>query len=110
MAQTPLFKRGWAQNSTNVMKGTFAGYETSVFDYSFTTGTGKTMHTCTQTVVVFQQNLPLPVFELRPENIVDRIGEALLHKNITFDSHPAFSPLHNWTARIRTKCGSFEER
>jgi hypothetical protein len=38
---------------------------------------------------------------LRTENIADRIGEAFLHDDIKFDSHPAFS--HRYIVKSEDK-------
>jgi|SRR5580658_530607 hypothetical protein len=89
--QTPLFDRGRGQKFRNIMTGQFAGFDTSLFDYWYTTGGGKNSHTWTQTVVAFTQDVWLPVFELRPEGVLDRVADAFTHKDINFDSHPGFS-------------------
>lgn len=88
---TALFQMGSNRRFMNIMTGSFAGLDTSLFDYLFTTGAGKSAHTWNQTVVAFSQDLWLPQFALRAENILDRIGEAFTHEDIDFDSHPKFS-------------------
>jgi hypothetical protein len=88
---TALFEKGHGKRFRNIMTGIFAGFDTSLFDYSFTSGTGEGSKTQTQSVVVFSQDLPLPRFELRPEGLLDVIGNALTHKDIKFSSHPQFS-------------------
>jgi len=44
-----------------------------------------------QTVASFSQDQQLPPFALRPEHFLDRIGDALVHNDIDFDSNPEFS-------------------
>ena len=88
---TALFKRGSAGEPKNVMTGIVAGFLTSLFDYSYTISTGKSSSTITQTVAAYSQDRPLPFFEMRPENFLDRIGDAFVHKDIDFESHPDFS-------------------
>ena len=88
---TPVFGRGRRRLFNNVMVGTSAGLETSLLDYSYTVGSGKSSHTYTQTVAAYSQELWLPLFELRPEGFLDRIGDAFTHKDIDFESHPNFS-------------------
>jgi len=39
----------------------------------------------------FSHNTDLPPFTLKPEGMFDRIGDAIVHNDIDFDSHPAFS-------------------
>jgi hypothetical protein len=89
--QMPLFDRGHSQRFRNIMTGQVARLDTSLFDYWFTTGGGKSSHTWTQTVVAFTQDLWLPVFELRPEGVLDRVADVFTHKDIDFESHPIFS-------------------
>jgi hypothetical protein len=88
---TPLFGKGRSPVFENVMVGTSAGLETSLFDYSYTVSSGKSSRTYTQTVAAYSQELWLPEFELRPEGFLDRIGEAFVHNDIDFESHPNFS-------------------
>jgi hypothetical protein len=89
-----LFKRGGGGRFKNIMTGTSAGFRTSLFDYSFTVGGAKSRRTFTQTVAAFSQDLLLPRFDMRPEGFLDRIGDAFVHKDIDFASHPEFSRLY----------------
>lgn len=63
-----------------------------MFDYRYTVHRGKNSHTYHQTVAAFR-DLPnaLPEFQLRPENLLLRIGAAFGFQDIDFDRHPAFS-------------------
>lgn len=71
----------------NVMVGSVGGMEVAVFDYVYQAGKS----TATMTLVSFTQPRELPPFELRAENIFDRIGEVFVHSDIDFDSNPDFS-------------------
>ncbi|HEY6370620.1 MAG TPA: hypothetical protein VIX37_08570 [Candidatus Sulfotelmatobacter sp.] len=44
-----------------------------------------------QTVAALSQDQPLPPFALPPENLFDRIGDAIVHHDIDFDSNAEFS-------------------
>jgi hypothetical protein len=72
---------------SNVMSGSSGGLQISLFDYSYSAGKSS----ITQTVASFSQDKQLPPFALRPENFLDRIGDALVHNDIDFDSNPEFS-------------------
>jgi hypothetical protein len=72
---------------SNVMIGQMGGFQVSVFDYTY--GSGK--NSVRQTLTCFSQGADLPPFELRPENIFDKIGDAIVNNDIDFDSHPEFS-------------------
>lgn len=71
----------------NVMTGSVDGLQAAIFDYTYHQGKS----TVTHTIAAFSQDLQLPPFELRSENVFDRIGEAFAHRDIDFDSHPEFS-------------------
>ncbi len=71
----------------NVMTGSSGGLQISLFDYTYPAG--KT--SVTQTVASFSGSQQLPPFALRPENFFDRIGDAIVHNDIDFDSNPEFS-------------------
>jgi hypothetical protein len=88
---TPLFEKGSRERFGNIMTGTTSGLKTSLFDYSYTTGGGKNSSTHTQTVAAFSQDFWLPIFELRPEGFLDRVGEAFVRHDIDFESYPDFS-------------------
>lgn len=89
--QTALFDRGHSKKFRNVMTGMAAKFPASIFDYHYTVGGGKNSQTWVQTVVAFTVDLCLPVFELRPETFIDRIGDTFTHKDIDFESNPEFS-------------------
>jgi hypothetical protein len=88
---SPNFKMCLLQRArgrfTDAMIGRIGGFQAGVFDYTY--GNGKS--SVTQTMTCFSQNAELPPFELRPENIFDKIGDAITHNDIDFDSHPEFS-------------------
>ncbi|MGA2345317.1 MAG: hypothetical protein ABSF93_04885 [Candidatus Sulfotelmatobacter sp.] len=72
---------------SNVMTGSSSGLQISLFDYSYPAGKSSV----SQTVAAFSQDQQLPPFALRPENFLDRIGDAIVHNDIDFDSNPEFS-------------------
>jgi hypothetical protein len=84
--KTSLLQRAGGK-CANAMTGASGGLQASLFDYTYRAGKSSV----TQTLAAFSQDVPLPPFALRPENILDRIGDAILHNDIDFDSHPEFS-------------------
>ena len=72
---------------SNVLIGSTGGLDVSLFDYTYPMGKS----TMTYTLAAFSHDLQLSPFELRAENIFDRIGDAFAHNDIDFDSHPEFS-------------------
>ncbi|HTW57123.1 MAG TPA: hypothetical protein VMD99_03220 [Terriglobales bacterium] len=85
--KTSLLQRASGGVFSNVMTGSTGGLQVSIFDYTY--GTGK--NSVTLTLACFSQEEDLPPFELRPENIFDKIGDAVVHSDIDFDSNPEFS-------------------
>ena len=71
----------------NAMTGASGALQISLFDYTYRVGKSTT----TQTLAAFSQNVELPPFALRPENFLDRIGDAILHNDLDFGSNPEFS-------------------
>ncbi|MFK7817573.1 MAG: hypothetical protein AB8G99_02545 [Planctomycetaceae bacterium] len=87
-----LFDRGRKKRFMNMMTGTANGVRIAIFEYRYTTGSGKHQHTHQQTVISFQSDLlSLPDFELRPEHMFHKIGQAFGYKDIDFATHPRFS-------------------
>jgi hypothetical protein len=72
---------------TNVLTGSAGGFQVSLLDYTYHLGKA----TVAQTVAAFSPGARLPDFELRPENIIDKMKVALAHQHADFDSHPEFS-------------------
>ena len=89
-----LFNRGRSRRMTNLVEGDSGDVKISIFDYRYTTGSGKNSTTHNQTIIALQsQQLRCPEFTMRPEGFFDKIGSAMGFKDINFDSHPEFSKL-----------------
>jgi len=87
-----LFSHGHAKKITSLMLGEVSDMEVRIFDYTYTTGSGKNSHTFRQTVIAFRSpKLALPAFSLRPENLFHKIGALFGYQDIDFDTHPQFS-------------------
>jgi len=87
----PLHKTSLLQRTrggfSNVMVGSAGNLQTIVFDYTYRAG----KNTTTQTLACFTHDRPLPPFVLKPEGLLDRLGDAFVHNDIDFDSNPVFS-------------------
>ena len=92
LSSLPLFSRGRSKRITNLIHGDTDEVALGVFDYRYTTGSGKNSHTYRQTVVFFRSpEMNLPQFELKPQSFFHGIGKLLGYQDIDFPSHPKFS-------------------
>jgi hypothetical protein len=90
-----LFTHGHSKKLTNVLTGRWHNIPVLVFDYQYTTSNGEHSQVWKQTVMGIESDkLHLPQFLLRPENLLDKIGNALRHKDIDFEANPVFSKLY----------------
>jgi hypothetical protein len=91
-----LFNSGQGRRITNFMYGEASGTKAAVFDYAYTTGSGKNRQTHYQSVVYLEPaSLSLPYFSLRPENFLLKIFTAFGYQDIDFGQRPEFSRQYN---------------
>ena len=94
LASFSLFNQGYDRQIKNLIQGETGEVNLALFDYQYTTGSGKEKSTHRATVATISStNLNCPDFLIRPENFFDRIGSMIGFQDIDFDSHPAFSKL-----------------
>jgi hypothetical protein len=87
-----LFDSGQGKRITNFMYGEASGIKAAVFDYAYTTGSGKNRQTHYQSVVYLEPTyLNLPYFTLRPEGFIHKIFQAFGYQDIDFGQRPEFS-------------------
>ncbi len=104
-----LFNVGRAKQQHNALSKTLSdGTQIVIFDYQYTTGSGKSRTTHYQTVFAAQgPDLALPTFRIDPEiGWVHSIGKVFGLKDINFERYPKFSKLYllrgDDEAQIRT--------
>jgi hypothetical protein len=87
-----LFNIGRSRKMTNLIQGDSGEVKLAIFEYRYTTGSGKNSKSYLQSVVsLHSTDLVCPDFTIRPENFLDRIGSALGFQDIDFDDHEEFS-------------------
>jgi len=92
LGDVQLFDRGHSKRVRNLMTGPLDGQQVAVFDYRYTTGSGKNQHTHSQTVVLLPRaKMSLPDLQLAPENALLRIAEVFGYQDIDLESSPEFS-------------------
>ncbi|MBL8814788.1 MAG: hypothetical protein JNL58_02070 [Planctomyces sp.] len=89
-----LMTRGRARLFSNSLTRENDGVQVAIFDYRYTTGSGKNSHTHHQTVVSMRsEDLRLPFFTMSPENVMHRIASAFGYQDINFAEAPVFSKM-----------------
>jgi len=90
-----LMTAGRAQKAKNLISGDAGDVRISIFDYQYTTGSGKSSKTHIQTVVALESaDIHAPVFSMRQQNaFLDKIGKFFGGQDIDFESHPTFSEM-----------------
>ena len=92
LAHCHLFSQGRSREVYNVIEGTEGICKIAVFDYRYTTGSGKNSSTTSQTVVWIQADgLHVPNFQIRPENFFHKIGGMFVYQDIDIEEYPEFS-------------------
>lgn len=87
-----LLSLGRSPTASNLLAGSIGDVEVLLFDYTYTTGSGKNSSRHRQTVAAFRvPGALLPAFELRPESVFHKIGAALGFKDIDLPAFPEFS-------------------
>jgi len=87
-----LFNQGHSRQILNMMRGEAGGTKAAVFDYLYTTGSGRSTVRHYQTVVYLEPaDLALPYFSLRPERVMTKVLAAFGYQDIDFGQRPEFS-------------------
>jgi hypothetical protein len=87
-----LFSSGRGHSVTNTIRGLTDDVELTIFDLTYTVGSGKNSSTYRQTIVRFASpRLRLPEFVVSPEGFFHKIGKLFGVKDINFDEDPQFS-------------------
>ncbi len=94
-----LFTHGHSRKARNLFVSSGAGAENIyLFDHTYVTGSGKNRHTHSFTPALFRfPGAGFPLFELRPENLLDQIGEMVGFRDIDIDGFPVFSDKYRLT-------------
>lgn len=93
-ASFPLFTVGHDRRATGLLSGLMSRTDRQmhIFDYRYTTGSGKNRSTHRQTVAAMRLGRnDLPQFAMRPEHFFDRIAATFGYEDIDIDLAPEFS-------------------
>ncbi len=87
----PLFQHGHSRASHHLLRGSAAGTDAVLFDYTYTVGSGKNQQTYNQTVAGYRFAATAPIFQLSPEGFFQKLGQKFGYQDIDFDTNPDFS-------------------
>ena len=89
-----LFNRGRRRGVSNLIEGDSGDVTLRIFDYKFTTGSGKQTRHHAQTIASLKSSqLNIPSLTIHPEGFLSRVGSKMGFQDIDFDSHPTFSKM-----------------
>ena len=92
LEHAPLFNRGHSRKAQRMLQGRLADRGTQIFDYTYTTGSGKSAHVHRQSVVRFPDGAKgLPDFDLSPESVFHALVEIFGAQDIDFTENAEFS-------------------
>jgi hypothetical protein len=105
-----LFSQGRSRKIHNMMHKRIDDLAVMLFDYRYTTSSGKHSHTHNQTVLLLEtERLRLPFFSLRPEGLLHKLAGSFGYQDIDFEVHPVFSETYllqgDDEARVRAAFG-----
>jgi hypothetical protein len=80
------FDEGHGRRTGEVLRGRFAGTDALSFVYSWKTGSGKDEHSHTAHVAALALPAWLPVVEVTPQGVLDRVATALGAQDLRFES------------------------
>ncbi len=87
-----IAQRGGGRRISNVIVADSGELRMAIFDYRFTTGSGKNQSTHRQNVVLASaESLSLPQFSISPESFFHRIADFFGIKDIDFEEDREFS-------------------
>jgi hypothetical protein len=81
-----LFKTGHSRRAKNLLFGREGAMDLCLFDYQYTTGSGKNSHTSYFQVVLMGLPIVAPRLQVRPESFLDTLASWVGHDDLDFES------------------------
>ncbi|HAT71997.1 MAG TPA: hypothetical protein DCS63_04200 [Elusimicrobia bacterium] len=93
-----IFRLGRSRKASNLIQISSSSGELRFFDYRYTTGSGKHSSTHNFTLALIEcSRCQVPDFDLKPENFMHKIGEAIGFKDVDLPAFPLFSDKYRLT-------------
>ena len=97
-----IFTLGSSRKAANLIEIALPSGQLQVFDYKYTTGSGKNRHAHNFTLALVSCKCEMPHFDLKPETFIYKFGELLGFKDIDLPAFPLFSDKYRLTAPDET--------
>lgn len=81
-----LFQQGRGRKAFNCLKGRYGQVSVLLFDYQYTTGSGKNQQRHSLSGLIADLNISGPHLAIRPESFLDHLAGLLGFEDITFES------------------------
>ena len=92
-----IFQLGRSRQALNLIELALPSGQLQVFDYKYTTGSGKNRHKHAFTLALVSCKCEIPHFDLKPETFIYKFGEVLGFKDIDLPAFPLFSDKYRLT-------------
>lgn len=102
-----IFRLGRSRKASSMIEASVSGGTIRVFDYKYVTGSGKHSQTHNFTLALIACGGQVPHFELKPENLMYKIGEMIGFKDIDLPAFPVFSDKYRLTGPDETAVHMF---
>lgn len=103
-----IFGLGRFRKASNLLQVQTRAGTISFFDYHYTVGSGRSTNTHALTLALLDcGGCEVPVFELKPESLLYKLGEAVGFKDIDLPAFPLFSDKYRLTGPDETKVHMF---
>jgi len=103
-----LFRAGHSRSAANRIEARVLDFTINVFDYSYVTGSGKHRNSHNFTLALIRcPGTGVPVFDLKPETFLYKLGELVGFKDIDLPAFPLFSEKYRLTGPNETAAHVF---
>jgi hypothetical protein len=85
-AHLGLFNSGHSRKASNILSGKADSHDVLLFDYQYTTGSGKDAHTYSFQAALLETPILAPKLTLRRESFLDTVASWVGHDDIDFES------------------------
>ncbi|MFA5795468.1 MAG: hypothetical protein WC980_10445 [Candidatus Brocadiia bacterium] len=90
-APISIFQKGHSQKAANIIGGQKDGLYTELFDYQYTTGSGKNQSTHHFSICILTLPQSFKYIHIRSEGLFDKLASLVGFNDLDFNQYPEFS-------------------